>query len=80
MGARIRAARESRKWSQRQLASAIGRSKVSVTTYESARVCPSVATLVALAKALDRSLDWLAMGRPRRWVHGKWAGGGGRLP
>ncbi|MEK6674655.1 MAG: helix-turn-helix transcriptional regulator [Planctomycetota bacterium] len=66
IGERIRAARLSRGWLQRELAEALGLSGKSViASWEGGWTTPSLRHLVALSKLLRRSLDWLLKGEKR---------------
>jgi transcriptional regulator with XRE-family HTH domain len=56
---RLRRRREALNLSKTALARQIGLNMVSILEFEKGRKTPSVDTLVALAEALDVSLDWL---------------------
>lgn len=60
---RLRATREKQGLSGRKLARIAGLSESAVGMIENGEHGVTLATAVALAKALDVSLDWLAMGR-----------------
>ncbi len=64
-GARLRAARDRRGMTQAQLAEAIGAYPSQISNYENGEKVPEGETMVALADALDVSLDELARGTPR---------------
>jgi transcriptional regulator with XRE-family HTH domain len=51
-GARIRAAREKRGWSQRELANEIGTTAQAVSLWENGEASPSSTNVFALARAL----------------------------
>jgi DNA-binding XRE family transcriptional regulator len=59
MGDRIRAAREARGWSQQQLATASGLTRPLVSAIEQQRQNPSVTAAMALAQALDSTVEAL---------------------
>lgn len=63
LGLRLRAAREARGLSTFQLADRVGRTRTSVYRYEQGGQYPRLDALVALALALDVSLDYLVFGR-----------------
>ena len=69
IGARIKAARELRKWSRSELGRIIGRSGGIVSCWEAGLRLPNRNSLVALCKALRRSLDFVLFGSTRndRW-------------
>jgi len=58
-GDRLKAAREQHGWTKQTLATMVGVSDVSIGYFEHGKKWPSVPTLIALAQALDCSLDWL---------------------
>ena len=58
-GKRIRAVRERRGWTQTELARRSGVGRDQVNDYEQARTVPGTTVLVALAKALEVTLDAL---------------------
>jgi len=63
---RIKQARQSKNLSQKQLASNIGVSGSAISQYESNSYFhsePSIKKLIAISKALDVSIEWLATGR-----------------
>jgi len=64
-GARLRAARDRRGMTQAQLAEATGAYPSQISNYENGEKVPEGETMVALADALDVSLDELARGAPR---------------
>ncbi len=59
LGHRIRIRCQQKGWSSRQLAMQIGIRAQSLHAIEHGEVWPSLPTLLALAQALDCSLDWL---------------------
>ena len=59
LGDRIRARRQEKGWSSRQLATHIGIRPQSLHAIEHGKAWPSVPTLIALAEALDCAVDWL---------------------
>jgi transcriptional regulator with XRE-family HTH domain len=64
-GARLRAARDRRGMTQAQLAEVTGAYPSQISNYENGEKIPEGETMVALADALDVSLDELARGTPR---------------
>jgi len=63
---RIKQARQSKNLSQKQLASNIGVSGSAISQYESNSYFhsePSIKKLIAISKALNVSIEWLATGR-----------------
>ena len=56
---RLTEARKARRRTKRALAEAIGLSETAIGQFESGKNLPAIATVVALADALDVSLDWL---------------------
>lgn len=62
---RLTRARTERKLTKTALGRRVGVTHVSIFEFESGRKVPSVDTLIALAQALDVSLDWLC-GLPSR--------------
>src|ERR1700756_4193880 len=62
-GARLRAIREKRGFTQSQLAEAIGTYAPQISKYETGEVVPEGETLAALAEVMDVSLDELVLGR-----------------
>lgn len=62
IGARVREQRESRGWTQRELATASDQREASISNWESGRKLPTVATLQSLAEALGVSLGYLVDG------------------
>ena len=66
IGQRIAAARESRGWTQTDLARACGLNYVTVWSAERGARIPKLQTLATIAAHLRRSLDWLAAGVSRR--------------
>src|SRR3954464_3160215 len=64
-GARLRAARDRRGMTQAQLAEVTGAYPSQISNYENGEKVPEGETMVALADALDVSLDELARGTPR---------------
>lgn len=62
---RVRALRQARGWTQERLAEVTGLSRAGVSAIEAARLVPSVAAALGLARALDCSVEELfAMPRP----------------
>ena len=59
LGERIRQRRQDKGWSSRQLATLIGIRPQSLHAIEHSKTWPSIPTLIALAQALECSLDWL---------------------
>lgn len=59
--ARLKAAREAKRWTQRELGDAIGVSAVRIAQLET-KVPPSEKVLAQLAQALGRSVVWLRYG------------------
>lgn len=57
VGLNLRAARDAKRLTQREVAEAIGTEGFQVSRWEKGRVRPSDATLIRLAEALDVS-DW----------------------
>ncbi len=64
LGARIRALRLRRRWTQEQLAEALGRSVSQVKKYECGMHVPPVEKLLHLASLLGVSLEELLLGNP----------------
>lgn len=64
LGARIAALRKAAGWSQMELAGRLQISPSAVGMYEQGRREPSADTLVALARALGVSVDYLLTGAP----------------
>jgi transcriptional regulator with XRE-family HTH domain len=62
-GARLRAVREKRGFTQSKLAESIGTYAPQISKYETGEVVPEGETLAALAEVLDVSLDELVLGR-----------------
>jgi phage repressor protein C with HTH and peptisase S24 domain len=60
---RLRTARESKNMSQADLAALIGRDKSSISLLEGGKRGASIDFVARLARALDRSEDWLAFGK-----------------
>ena len=56
---RLQRRRETLGWSKTELAKRVGITKVSIWGFEKGQKVPSVDTLIALADALDVSVDWL---------------------
>jgi len=56
---RLRQAREAKNLTKTALGQLVGVSNVSIREFEIGRKVPTVDTLIALAQALDCSLDWL---------------------
>jgi transcriptional regulator with XRE-family HTH domain len=66
IGQRIRAARNARGWRIADLAAAIGMAPQTVACYECGARVPLTRTLVVLAVALRRTVDWILTGRHGR--------------
>jgi transcriptional regulator with XRE-family HTH domain len=66
IGQRIRAARRRRRWTMADLGRAIGMAPQTVACYECGARTPLVPTLVALALALRRTVDWILTDRHGR--------------
>lgn len=64
MGERIAQLRRSKGLSQAALAQALGLSTSAIAMYEQGRREPSVSTIIALADALDVTIDYLLTGQP----------------
>lgn len=60
LGDRLRSARRERGMNQTKLSIRAGLSRPTVASFESNRRTPNLTTFIALAKALNCSLDWLA--------------------
>jgi len=72
IGRRIRAARKSRRWTQKALGEVVGVTGQSVWYWETGRALPrTFGMLIRLCHALRRSADWLVMGRERGARHWK---------
>ena len=56
---RLKQLREAHGWNKKQLGDKVGLTNVSILEFEKGRKTPSVETLVALARALDCSTDFL---------------------
>ena len=56
---RLTSARKTKLWTKQHLATRVGVSDVAIGYYEHATTWPGVEALIALAEALDVSLDWL---------------------
>ncbi len=65
LGARIAALRKAAGWNQAELASRLQISPSAVGMYEQGRREPSADTLVAMARVLGVSVDYLLTGTPR---------------
>jgi transcriptional regulator with XRE-family HTH domain len=66
-GERLRGIRTDRKLSMKQLAGKVGMSVTALGRHERGRAVPGLDVAAALAKALDVSIDYLAIGEdPRR--------------
>lgn len=66
LGARIRAAREAKGWSQVDLAAHLGLTTTTISRWERGSSTPQRRGLRALSRALDRAPDWFsATPRPR---------------
>lgn len=59
LGERIRQLRKEHGWSQADLGERIGTDSQRVSRYETGRISPSIATLVAIAEAFNASIDYL---------------------
>ena len=57
IGERIRAFREAKRWKQKDLAEETGIFAACISLYESGRTIPSTFNLIAIADALEVSLD-----------------------
>lgn len=57
---RLREERTRRQMSQQDLGALIGQSRSSIYRFENEEMEPMLSTFIALADALDCSLDWLA--------------------
>ncbi len=67
IGERIKTLRAERRWSQGELATAIGADPGQISRYENAHIAPSADAIVRLAEALDVSCDYLLIDdAPRR--------------
>ena len=66
IGGRIRAFREAKRWKQKDLADATGMFAARISVYESGRVIPSTFNLIAIADALEVSLDDLVGRKVKR--------------
>lgn len=66
IGARIRRARRSYGWDERDLADKIGAHDSTISQYENGHLVPSFGRLIALAVALRRSMEFLLFGVARR--------------
>ncbi len=64
LGARVRLARDRKLWTQRDLSDATGIMEATISRIENGkyRRRPFRATLEALARALDVSVEWIAFG------------------
>jgi len=70
LGDRIKQLRTERRWSQADLAEAIGSDARQVSRYENGRITPSLDALARIAETLDTSLDYLVFDHtPRRPLH-----------
>jgi transcriptional regulator with XRE-family HTH domain len=70
IGDRIRQLRKERKWSQGDLATAVGGDAGQISRYENGHIAPSADAIVRLAEALDVSCDYLLLDdAPRRPLH-----------
>ncbi|HDU7715932.1 TPA: helix-turn-helix transcriptional regulator [Listeria monocytogenes] len=58
-GDKLKSLRKSKKMTQAELASKIGVSKWSVTSYEQGRTSPSVEVLIKICETLDTSSDYM---------------------
>lgn len=76
IGSRLRELRRAREWTQTKLAYEAHLTAVTVNKVEGARCMPSVETLIALAGALDCSLDDLVPRFATRAERGRTAVGG----
>lgn len=61
----IRAARAQKRWTQRQLAEAVGTSQAHISRIEAGDVIPSIATVERIMAALDGAPQWVPSGRGR---------------
>jgi transcriptional regulator with XRE-family HTH domain len=67
LGERIKELRTERRWSQAELATAIGSDPRQVSRYENGRITPSLDALTRIAQTLNTSLDYLVFDHaPRR--------------
>lgn len=64
MGERIAQLRQRKGLSQAKLATAVGLSASAIAMYEQGRREPSVNIIIALARALDVTIDFLLTGQP----------------
>ena len=64
-GERLRARREARGWTQKDLARAVGMDHRQISRYESGHTQPLMATMMRLVRALDCTLDDLTKTPPR---------------
>lgn len=62
IGTRVRSARQERGLTMKQLHDVSGLSTGNISDIENGKNSPSVASLVALSRALERSLDWILTG------------------
>ena len=80
MGARIKVARQSREWSQSELATQLGTSQTCVHNWEADNTFPRPANLKALAKALGVTPRFLEEGEGRSRHDGGRGSGIGEAP
>jgi len=66
IGRRIASARKSRKWTQKDLAEAVGVRPITVCNYECGVRIPPLRTIVTIASHLKRTLEHLLFGLARR--------------
>src|SRR5262245_504984 len=71
LGNRVKVLRQARGWTQGELASAAGLSRTGVGAIEAARLVPSVAAAIGLARALGCSVEEL-FGPPERGCEFAW--------
>ena len=64
IGERIARARKRRGWTQEELAQSLGKKGLQISNWEQNRNIPKVQSLMALAYALEVSLQWLWIGQP----------------
>jgi transcriptional regulator with XRE-family HTH domain len=69
LGARIKALRKQKRWTQKELAARLGINFLHLNKYESGLAMPPIEKLTKVALALDTSLDFLATGKPAPEAH-----------
>jgi transcriptional regulator with XRE-family HTH domain len=62
LGERIRDARKHMLLNQKDLANVVGVTRVTMSRYETGRMCPSADVLARICTGLDVSADWLMFG------------------